>query len=155
MSYGTDQEFEAIARAIAHVAHAGQVDKANQPYIEHPAAVVGIIGYNGFQTRARIVGWLHDVVEDSSVTLQILREIGFSEEVLEAVRCITHLPNEPRPEYYQRVNSNYLAKQVKIADIADNMNEYRLGMLDPKEANRLRLKYADALEALSMKVGEL
>ena len=148
MSNRTDQEFEAMACAIAHVAHAGQVDKANQPYIEHPAAVVGILGYSDSQTRARIVGWLHDVVEDSSVTLQTLRAIGFTEEIIEAVRCITHLPGEPLEEYYERVKSNRYAKQVKIADIADNLNEKRLAALDPAVAYRLRAKYAGALKAL-------
>lgn len=146
-------EMEPTARAIAYVAHVGQTDKAGEPYIHHPERVASFFDPKSYELRT--IAWLHDVVEDSSVSLETLAEIGFEKHTLEAIRCITHLPNEPRAEYYARVKQNNYARQVKIADIADNLNEFRLGRLDPKEAMRLRVKYAEALEALSTKAGEL
>src|SRR5687767_2629355 len=82
------------AIAIAAQAHAGQVDKAGQPYILHPLRVMLRLATE----EERIVGVLHDVVEDTPVSLQQLRDEGFSESVLSAVEALTKRDGETRLE---------------------------------------------------------
>jgi (p)ppGpp synthase/HD superfamily hydrolase len=104
------------ALQIAARAHEGQKDKEGHPYILHPLRVM-----QGVQGEvARIVGVLHDVVEDTAVTLDDLRMAGFSEAVLEGVRCVTHVRSEPYADYVIRCKANEAARQVKLADLEDN-----------------------------------
>ena len=87
---------------IATRAHMGQVDKGNQPYILHPLRVMLRL-----QTEEeRTVGVLHDVIEDTSVTIEDLRKQGISKEVLEALEHITKGKQEPYMEYISRVIQN-------------------------------------------------
>ena len=102
------------AIAIAAEAHAGQVDKAGQPYILHPLRV--LLRVDGHDER--IVAALHDVVEDSSVTLERLAAEGFSAEVLVAVAALTKRPGESRLEAAHRAAANPIARAVKLADNA-------------------------------------
>jgi (p)ppGpp synthase/HD superfamily hydrolase len=80
------------AIAIAATAHAGQVDKGGAPYILHPLKVMLRMS----TLEQRIVAVLHDVVEDCGVSLDDLREEGFSEEVLSAIESVTKVPGAPR-----------------------------------------------------------
>src|SRR5262249_31181412 len=104
------------ALQIAAQAHARQKDKEGLPYILHPLRVLN--GVEG--EEAQIVAILHDVVEDTSVTLADLRQAGFSETVLAAVQCVTHGKDEPYAEYVVRCKANDIARQVKLADLQDN-----------------------------------
>lgn len=101
---------------IAVTAHAGQVDKQGQPYILHPMRVMLSVP----DDEARMAGILHDVVEDTSVTHDDLRKAGFSEAVLEAVRCLTRTPGGPYADYVVRCKRNAIARAVKLADLSDN-----------------------------------
>jgi hypothetical protein len=69
---------------------------------------------------AKIVAVLHDVVEDTAVTMEDLRRDGFSAEVLEALALVTHRKDEPYADYVVRAKANALARRVKLADLADN-----------------------------------
>jgi GTP diphosphokinase / guanosine-3',5'-bis(diphosphate) 3'-diphosphatase len=89
------------AIAIASGAHAGQVDKAGQPYILHPLRVMLRIA----SEAERIAEVLHDVMEDSGVTLELLRAEGFSSEIISAVDALTRRKGESRLE------AAYRAKQ--------------------------------------------
>jgi len=80
---------------------------------------------------------LHDVVEDTDWTLERLRREGFPEEVLEAVDCLTHRDGESYEEFVERVQTNPIARQVKIADLEDNMNIRRIGRLGAKDLERV------------------
>jgi len=80
---------------------------------------------------------LHDVVEDTDWTLERLREEGFSDEVLEAVDCLTHRGGESYQEFVERVRANPIARQVKIADLEDNMNIRRISQLGANDLERL------------------
>ncbi|MFK8052343.1 MAG: HD domain-containing protein, partial [Woeseiaceae bacterium] len=103
---------------IAASAHAGQVDKAGQPYILHPLRVMMNVEGND----AKICGVLHDVVEDTNVTLEALREHGFSEVVVEAIDALTKRRRETRMDAAHRAAANDLACRVKLADNLDNQD---------------------------------
>lgn len=141
-----------VADVIATIAHHGQVDKAGQPYIEHPRRVTQLAyraadqsGVNRFDVMT--VARLHDVVEDTPVTLELLYS-ALPVHIVDAVDAITYPPGEPRDVYYARVAANELAFQVTLADIADNSDPDRLAVLDPETRDRLTAKYSHALKML-------
>jgi GTP diphosphokinase / guanosine-3',5'-bis(diphosphate) 3'-diphosphatase len=119
---------------IAARAHANQVDKAGEPYILHPIQVM--LRVSG--TEARIAAVLHDVVEDSAFTIEDLRKEGFSTTVLEAVAALTKEDGESRLEAALRAAKNEIARIVKLADNAENMNLGRLA--DPTDKDYARLE---------------
>jgi (p)ppGpp synthase/HD superfamily hydrolase len=96
---------------------------------------------------AMIAAVLHDVVEDSDWTLEQLRSEGFSEEVLQAVDCLTNRDGETYDEFITRVCASAIARQVKIADLEDNMNVKRIGEITPKDLARIE-KYHRAWRIL-------
>lgn len=111
-----------LAEAIATVAHEGQVDKAGVGYIHHPETVSAFC----MTTYGKIVGWLHDVVEDTNVSLDDLRHLGFDEFLVEAVRCVTKEEGYVEDEYYHRIKYNPIAKEVKLADLKHNTDLSRI-----------------------------
>src|SRR5687768_12545105 len=121
------------AISIAALAHRGQKDKAGAPYLLHPLRMMLRMG----SEAAMMAAVLHDVVEDTDWTLELLREQGFSDEVLEAVECLTHKTGESYEEFIGRVQKNPVAQQVKIADLEDNMNILRIGRINQKDLQRL------------------
>lgn len=129
---------------IATEAHNGQVDKAGRPYIEHPLRVMEM----GKSNDEKIVGVLHDVVEDSHWTFEMLAKQGFSAEILEALMCVTKTSeSEPYDLFIKRVKRNELAVQVKLNDLSDNMDIRRLPYLSEKDFKRLK-KYLKAYKQL-------
>ncbi|KXX58406.1 HD domain-containing protein [Rhodococcus sp. LB1] len=137
-----------LAEQIASAAHDGQVDKAGQPYIAHPARVAARVGGD---ERAVAAAWLHDVVEDSDVTLADLEE-SFPVEVTAAVDALTRRGGEDPADYYARVRQVPLALTVKLADLADNSDPQRLAQLDAATRDRLTAKYARARAELTASV---
>ena len=111
------------ALEIARNAHAGQVDKGGDTYIFHPVRVA----LHCRTETEKIVALLHDVVEDTDVTLDDLRKEGFDTEVLDALQCLTRIEGEDYMDFIQRVATNPLATQVKMHDLKDNMDVSRLG----------------------------
>lgn len=129
---------------IATKAHDGQIDKAGQPYIGHPLRVMAM----GITDEEKIVGVLHDVIEDSDWTFEQLTTEGFSPEVIDALRCVTKLSeSEPYDKFILRVKENPLAVKVKINDLTDNMDVRRLAYISEKDVKRLR-KYLKAYKQL-------
>lgn len=94
----------------------GVQDKAGQPYILHCLRVM--LMQTDDTTRQAAV--LHDVVEDTDVTLDELRRQGFSEEVVTAVDALTHRDEDAYHEYVLRLADYPIAKSVKLADLQDN-----------------------------------
>jgi GTP diphosphokinase / guanosine-3',5'-bis(diphosphate) 3'-diphosphatase len=125
-----------IERAIeiAAQAHAGQVDKGGEPYIFHPLRLM--LRLSGIHVQMAAV--LHDIVEDTGITLDDLRSNGFPREVVEAVDALTKRPGESRLDAAQRASLNPIARQVKLADVNDNMNLSRLRTPTAKDHARLR-----------------
>lgn len=119
---------------IAAVAHAGQTDKSGLPYIFHPIRVASTFEDEVLQT----IAVLHDVVEDTSITLVELDNI-FPQGVVTAVEYLTRKEGEEYNEFIDRAGRNPMARLVKIADIRDNL---RPG------ADHLRGRYVEALRRL-------
>lgn len=122
------------AIAIAATAHEGQLDKANAPYILHPLRLM----LRGRNAAEQIVAVLHDVVEDTSWTLEQLATEGFPSEILAAVDCLTHRSDESYEDFTERVLTNSLATQVKLYDLEDNMTLTRLTAITEKDVQRLQ-----------------
>ena len=130
---------------IATEAHKGQFDKAGREYIGHPIRVMEM----GKTEDEKIVGLLHDVIEDSDWTFERLEAEGFSQEVINALRCVTKTSeNENYDDFIDRVKKNSLATAVKINDLTDNMDIRRLPYLSDKDVKRLK-KYLKAYKRLT------
>lgn len=129
---------------IATQAHQGQLDKAGRDYIGHPLRVMEM----GKTEDERIVGVLHDVVEDTDWSFEKLAAEGFSQDIIAALRCVTKLhENESYDEFIERIRKNPLATAVKINDLSDNMDIRRLPYLSDKDVKRLK-KYLKAYKKL-------
>ena len=130
---------------IATQAHQGQFDKSGKDYIGHPLRVMEM----GKTEEEKIVGVLHDVVEDSAWTFEALEAEGFSQEIIAALRCVTKLhENEKYDDFIERVRKNPLATAVKINDLTDNMDIRRLPYLSDKDVKRLK-KHLKAYKRLT------
>lgn len=116
-----------MALRIAVDAHTGQVDKVGQPYILHVLRVMSKMKTE----ETMMVATLHDVVEDTDITLEYLREVGFSDDVIGAVDAITKRDGDNYEDYLARVYANEIARQVKLADLEDNM-DFKRG-LEPSD----------------------
>lgn len=133
------------AKELAYRAHAGQVDKAGRPYIEHVARVAAAVSD---EPEAEAVAWVHDVLEDCP---EFHDEFwSLPAQVTKYVHYLTRVPGWPARNYYDRISEHRIALRVKLADIADNADEARLALLDEKTAARLRRKYAKARKALGV-----
>lgn len=129
---------------IAKKAHEGQIDKAGADYIGHPLRVMEM----GITEEEKIVGVLHDIVEDSGWTFEMLEAEGFSAEIIDALKCVTKLStNENYSDFIDRVMQNTLATQVKIKDLIDNMDVKRLKTVTDKDIERIH-KYMKAYKKL-------
>lgn len=133
------------AKELAHRAHAGQVDKAGCPYIEHVARVAAAVADD---PEAEAVAWLHDVLEDGDAESGG-EAMKFPDRIKYAVTLLTRCTDYDYAIYYGEIRQNPIALRVKLADIADNADETRLALLDDKTAARLRRKYAKAIAALT------
>lgn len=136
------------ALLLATKAHAGQVDKAGKPYLLHPIAVADMLKAE----EEKIVALLHDVVEDTSLTLIDLRNEGFPDRIVEAVDAITKSSGISYEEYLQRVKQNPLALAVKIADMTHNMDLSRIANPTQKDYARVE-KYKKLIKELKMAKG--
>lgn len=132
----------AIELAKQH--HEGQTDKAGKPYIEHPLRVMNQVE----SEEEKIVAVLHDIVEDTDISLDDLRSEGFSEEVVSAVECLTKQDGENYDSYIERISFNPLAVKIKLADLEDNSDLTRLPEVTDKDLERIE-KYDKALEKLT------
>jgi (p)ppGpp synthase/HD superfamily hydrolase len=161
---GIDIMPEMLSKAfrIASVAHEGQIDKSNQPYILHPVRVALAVGESYELKQAAV---MHDVVEDTSITLDFLRKEGFSKKVVDAVDSVTRriypkegvifdrdnpdtYTKEDYMEFIGRVSKNRFGIIIKMKDIEDNVSVYRLEQLPNDIIIRMLEKYQKAKLAL-------
>lgn len=135
-----------IAIAFAAKQHAGQVDKANAPYILHPLRVM----LNVPTIDHKIIAVLHDILEDTETTSSDLRNLGFQSHIIEAIESLTKHDGETRIEAAERTVQNSLARVVKLADINDNMDLSRIQSPTVKDFERLK-EYQRVQDILLMK----
>lgn len=130
---------------IAVNAHSGQVDKGGQPYILHPLRVMFALN----NEKDKIVGVLHDVIEDTDITYEYLLKNGFygKREILDALRSVTRKEDETYEKFIDRAALNPIGKRVKLADLQDNMDMSRIPNPSEKDYKRLE-KYKKAKEKL-------
>lgn len=146
MTKQSDIEMVAKARAWAIKAHAGQKDKAGKDYFRAHVAVVAE-GVKG-DPIAETVAFLHDTVEDTSITIEDIRT-GFPKEVADAVSALTHSKGISYAEYLWYIQQNSIAAKVKLSDLRSNMDLTRLPHAPTeKDAERTR-KYKRAYTILS------
>lgn len=128
---------------LAVEAHQGQRDRYGQAYILHPLRVMFRL-----QTETdRIVGVLHDVVEDTRYTFDDLRRMGYSEEILHALDAVTKREGEAYEDFVLRSKADPISRRVKLADLEDNMDVRRIPELTSEDAERLA-RYRRAWEVL-------
>ena len=129
---------------IAAEAHEGAIDKYGAPYINHVTRVMNM----GGSDSEKIVGVLHDVIEDTHWTFEDLEKEGFSKEVINALRCVTKTSeDEDYEEFITRVKINPLAVKVKLNDLTDNLDIKRMPVVLESDLNRL-YKYLKAYNEL-------
>ena len=131
------------AMKIAFEAHSGQVDKAGLPYINHPLHLAEQM----HTEDTCVVALLHDVVEDTPVTLEELRRAGFTENQLQAIGAMTHKKGVAYMDYVKELRKNKIAAVVKMADIQHNSDITRIANPTKNDIKRLD-KYKEALEYL-------
>ncbi len=120
------------ALKISFKAHKDQVDKSGMPYVYHPYELA-----TQMKTEAETcVALLHDVVEDTSITFEELIEEGFGDEIIAALRLLTHNDGSKYFDYVRRIKDNPIAKNVKLADLRHNSTESRLDKITPKDIER-------------------
>ena len=131
------------AMKIAFEAHKEQVDKSGIPYIFHPFHLA-----EQMRTEETVcAALLHDVAEDTDVTLEDLRTQGFPERVIGALTLLTHDDAVPYMEYVAQIKENSIARAVKLADLRHNSNLTRLDHVDEKAKERVE-KYKAAIALL-------
>lgn len=139
MPYSTDV---AGAKRLATQMHEGQTDKAGLPYITHPERVAARLA----TPEEQVVGWLHDTVEDTALTLSEIEAV-FGAETAAAVDAISRRAGESWDDYLDRVRQNPVARKVKISDLIDNSNLSRTPRVTMKDVQR-QAKYNRALTTL-------
>ena len=114
-----EQIYISIAKRYATEQHKGQKRRGGAPYVTHLQAVADSVE----KDEEKQVAWLHDTIEDTDTTRDDLRDLGFSENVIEAVWTLTKWSDEDYTAYLCRVKQNPLALKVKLADIKHNLSD--------------------------------
>ncbi len=138
------------AMLIAYDWHLGTTDKGGMPYIFHPLAVAEMMGDDEY---AVCVALLHDIIEDTPMTIHQLSCMRFPPEIVEAVEALTRRPNEAYMDYLSRLQLNDLARKVKLGDLKHNSDLGRLRDVD-KEALSLHKRYQKAIIFLTKENGQ-
>ena len=131
------------ALKLCFEAHKNQLDKSGMPYVFHPFHLAEQMT----DENTTAVALLHDVIEDTDYTLDDLRKLGFTEDVVFAVGLMTHAEGVPYMEYVAEIKKNPIAKAVKLADLRHNSDTSRLDVVTERDIAR-EAKYAEAIKLL-------
>ena len=132
-----------IALKLCFEAHKDQIDKSGMPYVFHPFHLAEQMK----DEKTTVVALLHDVVEDTEYTLDDLKNMGFSEDILSAIALMTHDDSVPYMEYVAQIKADPIAKAVKLADLRHNSDLSRLDKVTSYDLERAE-KYKKAIELL-------
>jgi (p)ppGpp synthase/HD superfamily hydrolase len=138
----------ADAVALAEFAHRNQRDHAGMPYIDHPKRVLAAVQGQNALPYVQIAAVLHDVIEDTPFSREVLLTLGVPEAAVNLVWILSRNNGTSGDEYYYQVRDNPGARMVKLADIDDNMLPWRRAYLSQEKQDRLALKYARARDIL-------
>lgn len=114
--------------------HKDQVDKSGMPYVFHPFHLAEQMD----DEETTITALLHDIVEDTDTTFEDLRELGFSDNIINALKLMTHDKNIDYFEYVKNISKNPIARKVKIKDLEHNMDTSRLDEVTDKDLERVK-----------------
>ena len=134
------------AMKLAFEKHKNQIDKSGLPYIFHPFHLAEQMD----DELSTTVALLHDVVEDTDVTFNDLSQMGFSEDVIDTLKYLTHNKSIPYMDYIKHISENKTATKVKIADLKHNSDLNRLNKITDKDLERVK-KYRESIEYLENK----
>ncbi|MDT5638770.1 GTP pyrophosphokinase [Streptococcus pneumoniae] len=140
----TSQSQAIKAHNIAKMAHFGQVDRAGVDYIKHPEAVASFVKTD----EEKAVAYLHDVIEDTPLTLLDLEMFGLSKTIIEAVDILTKKKGQDYQSYLNLVKTNEVARIVKLADLRHNTDLTRIPKLSKSDIERNK-KYIKAINYLN------
>jgi len=138
------------AMLLAYEMHKDQIDKGGYPYILHPFHVAEQMT----DEDTTIVALLHDVIEDTDMTLDKLKEIGFDDKILQALGLLTHPADLDYFEYIENISRNRIATIVKIADLKHNCDTTRLIEIRDKDVARVE-KYKKCIKYLTEKLEQM
>ncbi len=131
------------ALKLCFEAHKEQVDKSGMPYVFHPFHLAEQMT----DEETTVVALLHDVIEDTTTTFEDLEKQGFSGEIINALKLLTHDKNTPYMEYVGEIKKNKIATEVKLADLRHNSDLTRLNVVDEKALKR-KEKYEKSIKFL-------
>ena len=132
------------ALMLCFQAHKDQVDKSGMPYVFHPFHLAEQME----DEDTTIVALLHDVVEDTNYTISDLNNMGFPQQVMDAIAVMTHDASVPYLDYVAKLKENAIARTVKLADLRHNSDLTRLEHVDEKALERVE-KYRKAIAILT------
>lgn len=132
------------AMKVCFEAHKDQLDKTGVPYVFHPFHLAEQMD----DEISTVCALLHDVVEDTDITLEDLKEMGFPQEAIEVLALLTHADEVPYMDYVREISRNKIATKVKIADLMHNSDVTRLDFVDEWALKRNQ-KYNEALRILT------
>lgn len=115
--------------------HAGQFDRGGNPYILHPLKVMYYLKSDDEELQC--IALAHDLIEDTDTTFAELKDLGFTDRVIEGIRCLTKMPGESYDDYKQRVKANKDAVKVKMCDLRHNTDLRRLKGVTEKDMARM------------------
>jgi len=131
------------AISIAVDSHSGQVNDKSEPYVLHPLRMM----FKAVTIEEKIIAVLHDVIEKTTIDLEYLRSVGFSDRIVLAIDALSRRPQESYDKYIDRVRKNKLATKVKIIDLNDNISSLNLCEDEGIKSNKF-LKYQKARNTL-------
>lgn len=131
------------ALKLCFEAHKEQVDKSGMPYVFHPFNLAEQMT----DEATTVVALLHDIVEDTATTFEDLEKQGFSDEIIKALKLLTHDKSLPYMDYIAEIKKNTIATKVKLADLRHNSDLTRLDVIDEKALKR-KEKYEKAIKFL-------
>ncbi len=159
--YFTEEEYEKIRETDELIYKSLEIvtrvfnekcDKGGFPYIIHLLKVYsGVSSYN-----EKVCALLHDIIEDTDITYDDLKKVGYSDEIIEILTILTKLKGEDYRDYIDRIinSNNYQAMNIKLADLRHNMDAGRIKNPTPNDVMRISKRYEPAYEKISNKLNE-
>jgi (p)ppGpp synthase/HD superfamily hydrolase len=159
--YFTNEEYEKIKKTdelmqksllIVTRVFGDKVDKGGFPYIIHLLKVYSTVS----EYNEQVCALLHDIIEDTDVTYDDLKEVGYPDEIIDILRILTKVKGEDYKDYIDRIikSDNYHAMNIKLADLRHNMDSGRIKNPTPNDVERITKRYEPAYERIYNKLNE-